>query len=229
MVKILAFDTATDACSVALLYDNEIHERFEIAPRRHSALILPMVDELLNARSMVLADLDAIAFGQGPGSFMGLRIAAGVAQGLAFGAGLPVVPVSSLQALAQVAYLETGCQNILVGWDARMDAIYWGAYRLQDKFMCPMISDTLSSPAEIVLPDENDWLAAGNAWQVYAAELPELVSNRFYQKELLFYPAARAVARLAAEKYIKDDFLVPANATPVYLRNQVAKIPERML
>ncbi len=141
MAKILAVDTSTEACSAALLLGEKIDERFEIAPRRHTSLILPMVEDLLNEQSMRLTDLDAIAFGQGPGSFMGLRIAVGVAQGLAFGANLPVVPVSSLQALAQAAYWKTSCKTILAGWDARMQAIYWGAYVLREKQMRPVIFD----------------------------------------------------------------------------------------
>ncbi len=131
MPRILAIETATQACSAALLLDNgEVLSRLELAPRRHTALILPFIDALLSEAGIALNALDAVAFGVGPGSFMGLRLATSVAQGLAFGADLPVVPISSLRALAQVALLALPQENkVLAGWDARMGEIYWGLYK----------------------------------------------------------------------------------------------------
>ena len=126
-MKILALDTATEACSAALLSgDGSVYERHDIAPRRHAELILPMVDGILTEAGLGLNDLDAIAFGRGPGAFTGVRIAAGVTQGLALGAGLPVIPVSSLAALAQPALGKAAI--VLPAIDARMGEVYWAAY-----------------------------------------------------------------------------------------------------
>ena len=122
---LLALETATEACSAALAVDGDIRERFEVAPRGHSELILPMVDELMAEADISIEQVDAIAFGRGPGAFTGLRIAVGVTQGIAFGADLPVVPVSTLAALAQ----GSESNSVLAAIDARMDEVYWGAYQ----------------------------------------------------------------------------------------------------
>ncbi|VFM95033.1 MAG: tRNA threonylcarbamoyladenosine biosynthesis protein TsaB [Candidatus Kentron sp. G] len=129
-MKIFAIDTATDACSAALHLDGGCREIHELAPRRHAEILLPRIRTLLSEAALSLRDLDALAFGRGPGAFTGVRIATGVIQGLAFGADLPVVPVSSLHALAQGAWRERGEENILAAFDARMGEVYWGAYRL---------------------------------------------------------------------------------------------------
>lgn len=220
MAKILAFDTSTEACSAALLLEGEIHEQFEIAPRRHTALLLPMVDDLLKTHSLKLTDLDAIAFGQGPGSFMGVRIATSVAQGLAYGANLPVIPVSSLQALAQAAYTQTFSTNVLVGWDARMDEVYWGAYTLRKNIMQTVVLDRLDPPSEINPPFDSSFLAAGNAWEVYGLDFPNVLSD--------VYPTAAAIAVLAAERYERGELQSPVAAQPLYLRNQVAGSTKQM-
>jgi len=222
MTKILALDTSTNACSAALLLEGEIHERFEIAPRRHASLILPMIEDLLNEQSVRLVNLDAIAFGQGPGSFMGLRIAAGIAQGLAFGSQLSIIPISSLQALAQAAYQQTSHENILAAWDARMHAMYWGAYTLQKKSMQPIVPDALNAPADIVLPNKKEWLLAGNAWQIYASDLSKELSNLPLDQCPEVYPTASAIALLASEKLKQGETLPPSKAQPNYLRNKVA-------
>lgn len=222
-MKILAFDTATAACSAALSIRGEIRDQCEIAPQRHAELILPMVDKLLREAGITLKQLDAIAFGQGPGSFMGVRIAAGVAQGLAFGSDLPVIPVSTLQALAQTAYQQTHYPDIIAAWDARMQAIYWGAYRLGDhQIMTPVSVDALSAPTEIVLPAGIPWHLAGNAWQAYRQELaPVLVSH----PEIIdIYPQANAIIRIAERLYQQGKVRSALEIEPVYLRDQVAHI-----
>src|SRR3569833_3307602 len=129
-MKLLAIDTATEACSAALYLDGAVNKRYVLAPREHALLILPMIDELLRDANLSPLELDAVAFGRGPGAFTGLRIAAGVAQGIAYGADLPVVPVSSLAALAQGCYRERGVTRVLATIDARIGEVYWGAYRL---------------------------------------------------------------------------------------------------
>ncbi len=129
-MKILALDTATEACSAALRIGSETIERFEVLGRGHAERLLPMVQEVLAEGGVALSALDAIAFGRGPGSFTGLRIGAGVTQGLAYGAGLRVVPVSDLAALAAQAAVSSGQPNILACLDARMAQVYWGSLRL---------------------------------------------------------------------------------------------------
>lgn len=222
MTKILAFDTATAACSAALFLDGEIIQRFEIAPRRHGELLLPMIHHLFNEASLTINDCDAVAFGNGPGSFMGLRIAAGVAQGLAYGAGIPIIPVSTLHALAQTAYWQWPCASILAGWDARMDQIYWGAYRLEGESMQSLVPDQLSSPAEVSASDVD--CAAGNAWSQYDALLPQSIKH-LKRSEQEVYPSAKAVAFLAAAALARGEVIAADQVELSYLRNRVADKP----
>ena len=140
-MRLLAIDTAEIACSAALLIDGEVVERFEIAPRRHSELILGMMQSLLDEAGLRLADMDALAFGRGPGSFTGLRIAAAVIQGSAWGADLPVVAVSNLRGVAQGVHREQGASKVLAGFDARMGEVYWGAFELAIRSFMTMRSD----------------------------------------------------------------------------------------
>ena len=125
-MKLLALDTATEACSVALNIDGELTEHYELLPRRHSRELLPMVEKIIAAAGLSLTQLDAVAFGCGPGAFTGLRVATAMAQGLAFGADLPVIPVSTLAALAQQAHRCYQSTHVLAAIDARMDEVYWG-------------------------------------------------------------------------------------------------------
>lgn len=222
MTKILAFDTATAACSAAIFIDGEITQQFELAPRRHGELLLPMIDQLLSNASITIKECDAIAFGNGPGSFMGLRIAAGVAQGLAFGSGIPVIPVSTLNALAQTAYWQLQCDSILVGWDARMNQIYWGVYQFDGKYMRAICPDQLSTPAEIQVNDVN--CAAGNAWLQYQDSLSEMIKSLKHSEQDV-YPTAKAVAFLAADALSRGGALAPDQLELSYLRNHVADKP----
>ena len=131
-MKLLAIDTATEGCSAALVNDQQLLTRMEVQPRKHAELILPMLDELLSEAGLAISQLDALAFGRGPGAFTGVRIATGVIQGIAFGADLPVVPVSTLRALAQRAFQEYQHANVLTAFDARMDEVYWASYQLAE-------------------------------------------------------------------------------------------------
>ncbi|MGB5493340.1 MAG: tRNA (adenosine(37)-N6)-threonylcarbamoyltransferase complex dimerization subunit type 1 TsaB, partial [Sedimenticolaceae bacterium] len=154
-MKLLAIDTTEDACSAALLIDSEVAERFEIVPRRHSEILLPMMDGLLSDAGLRLRDLDALAFARGPGSFTGVRIAVSVAQGAAFGAQLPVVPVSSLQALAQGVRREQAAGAVLSALDARMREVYWGGYRADAMgIMRTVIADCVSAPQQVPPPGD---------------------------------------------------------------------------
>ncbi|MEO5702310.1 MAG: tRNA (adenosine(37)-N6)-threonylcarbamoyltransferase complex dimerization subunit type 1 TsaB [Gammaproteobacteria bacterium] len=222
-MNILALDTSTEACSAALAMSGSISERFEFAPRAHSLLILPMLDALLLDAGITLAAIDAIAFGCGPGSFTGLRIAAGIAQGVAFGADLPVVPVSSLAALAQGASAKTGAQKILAAIDARMGEIYWGAYQCAENGLVQLQAcEGVHAPGQVPLPEGKAWLGAGSGWETYGAILQLRLSNLLTGYESDYYPHAGDVACLA-EEYFKQGLAVTAEqAVPVYLRNEVA-------
>jgi tRNA threonylcarbamoyladenosine biosynthesis protein TsaB len=213
--KILALETSTDACSAALAIDDHIVERYQVAPQQHAKLLLTMVQEILEEAKLNLTDLDAIAFGCGPGSFTGLRIACGTAQGLAFGANLPVVAVSSLQVLAQGAYEEESLDQVLVGIDAKMQEIYFGIYQVaSDNIMQPLQPDSLCVPNEIFIPNNNkDWIGVGDAWQEYSQQFRSIA---------YCYPKARYVAKLAKIDYAAGKVVAPENAQPVYLRKESA-------
>ena len=227
MSRILAIEAATEACSVALIIDEEVQERFEIAPRRHVALLLPFAEALLADAGMGLAQLDAIAFGRGPGSFTGLRIAAGMTQGMAFGADLPVIPVSTLAALAQGVVCEPGVTQVLAALDARMKEVYWGAFITgSDGLVQAQGEERVCAPAQVEVPRPGDWIGAGSGWDTYndvlAARCALAESAIRYQHQ----PHAADVARLAAGVLAQGGALPPEQAIPVYLRDNVADKPK---
>lgn len=219
-LKILALDTSTEACSAALLYNNQIIERFELAPRQHTALILPMLEALLAQAGMILSQLDALAFGCGPGSFTGVRVAASVVQGMAFAADLPVVPVSTLRALAQGAYREHGAEHVLSSIDAYMKEVYWGVYRLHNKHMLAVVPDSVCAPEQVLLnATEKKWLGVGSGWDSYAEILQGKVNGQLQQWLPQRYPQARDIAELAVLDYQQNKAVSAELALPVYLRD----------
>jgi tRNA threonylcarbamoyladenosine biosynthesis protein TsaB len=173
--KILAVDTSTENCSVALMMGDEIISRCEYAPREHTTKILPMVDTVLAEGGVKLTQLDALAFGRGPGSFTGVRIGIGIAQGLAFGADLPMVGISTLMTMAQGTYRTHQSEQVLTAIDARMGEIYWGQYRRQidgdwllqgkERVLAP---DALVQEQNANQTDSGIWLTAGTGWESYA-------------------------------------------------------------
>ena len=222
-MNILAFDTSTEACSAAISVSGEISERFEIAAREHSKLILPMLDTLLAEAGITLAQIDAIAFGCGPGSFTGVRIAAGIAQGVAFGADLPVVPVSSLAALAQGAYRDTTATHVLAALDARMGEVYWGAYEYDHHGIMILSGDEgVYPPDQAPIPAEHKWFGTGSGWAAYGAILQTRLTGLLTTCETHRYPHARDIAVLGAEKFKQGSSVKADDAVPVYLRNEVA-------
>ena len=228
MTRILAIETATEACSAALLVDDAVLERFELAPRRHATLLLPFVESLLAEAGASLGGLDALAFGCGPGSFTGLRIAAGMTQGIAFGAGLPVVPVSTLACLAQGTVREQGAGAVLAALDARMQEVYWGAFRCrEDGLVGPAVdAEVVCAPERVPLPEDTGWVGAGSGWDSYGALLAArcaVPAADVYRDQK---PHAADVARLAARVYLRGDALPPEQAIPVYLRDNVADKPK---
>ncbi|MHB8415340.1 MAG: tRNA (adenosine(37)-N6)-threonylcarbamoyltransferase complex dimerization subunit type 1 TsaB [Acidiferrobacteraceae bacterium] len=220
-LRLLAIETSQDACSVALSMDGAIIGRWERLPQGHAARLLPMVDEVLAEAGVGLVALDALAYGQGPGSFTGLRIAAAVVQGLAFGINRPVVPVSTLAVLAQS--LEAACSLIAI--DARMDQVYWGAY-VRDADGVPALvgSEGVTAPEAVRLPEGgHDWQGGGSGWDRYVDRLmPHLGPRmRAWCPDLL--PDARCLLPIALAYWRRGVALPAQQALPVYIRNEVAK------
>ena len=218
-MRLLAIDTATEMCSCALLNGEHISSETKITPRGHTDHILPMADKLLNEANIKPTDLDALVFGQGPGSFTGLRIACGVAQGIAFAAELPVIAISNLATIAQTAHRLHGVERALVAWDARMNQVYWGCYQIENGQMQLLGKEQVISPANIDFPDDNDWVAVGNGWQQYADEFKQT------PKKVLpdLYPLTQDMLHLALSKWQQGQTQTAAECRPVYLRNQVVQ------
>jgi tRNA threonylcarbamoyladenosine biosynthesis protein TsaB len=224
-MKILAIDTATEACSAALYIDGEINQQYRVAPREHSHILLPMIDQLLVESASKVSDLDALAFGRGPGSFMGVRIAAGVTQGIAFAWDLPVVPISTLAAIAQTANTETGATKVLSAIDARMNEVYWGAYKLSDDGCMRLLGEECVLPPEkVTRPDEDGWTGAGTGWSAYSESLNAAIGSGEPAQQLdQCLPSAESIVRLAVAEYQAGHHVPAAKAVPVYLRDNVAK------
>lgn len=226
MPRILALDTSTEACSCALALNGEVHEDFAVIPRQHAQSILPMIRSLLRAHGLQLADLDAIAWGRGPGSFTGLRIAAGVTQGIAFAAGLPVVPVSTLAALALQQHELQGDTHVLACIDARIDEVYWAAWELRDGVPELLGDEQLTAPELLpaaflqrVFP-QAAMAVAGNGLayrERFPAELQAMIKHA--SPELL--PRAGAIARLAVGAFQRGAVVAADAVQPLYLRDKV--------
>ena len=223
-MKILAIETSTDFGTCALLTDGDIDQRVCPPGRPHSETLLPLVRELLAGSETGFAQLDAIAFGAGPGAFTGLRVACGVAQGLAVGAGLPVVPVCGLEAMAETV----GEPRVLSLLDARMGEVYAAAYELRDAGLELHGGMRVGPPATLDLPANGNWIACGNALAAYPELAGRLRAAGFMlHPEIL--PQAAAVARLAAHSLTQGAGIDPALAAPLYVRDKVAKtIRERL-
>ncbi|MEH0714499.1 tRNA (adenosine(37)-N6)-threonylcarbamoyltransferase complex dimerization subunit type 1 TsaB [Vibrio owensii] len=229
--KILAIDTATENCSVALLVNDRVISRSEVAPRDHTKKVLPMVDEVLKEAGLTLQDLDALAFGRGPGSFTGVRIGIGIAQGLAFGADLPMIGVSTLAAMAQASYRLHGATNAAVAIDARMGEVYWARYTRQEN------GEWAGVDAECVIPparlaeeaqaDDKTWTKAGTGWDAYREDLGKLPFN--VTSGDVLYPDSQDIVILAEQELKKGNTVPVEESSPVYLRDNVTwkKLPGR--
>ncbi|MBQ0758006.1 MAG: tRNA (adenosine(37)-N6)-threonylcarbamoyltransferase complex dimerization subunit type 1 TsaB [Gammaproteobacteria bacterium] len=223
MTSLLAIEASTEACSVALLHKGQQREDFRLLPRAHTRYLLPMVDQILSEEGIRLSDLDAIGFSAGPGSFTGLRVCAGVVQGLAFAADKPVVAVSTLQAMAQGEADQLQLKNgdvLLPALDARMDEVYWGEYRYFNGFAEHTAEDSLRSPESIsVAADEQRVFGFGSGW-IYAPRFSLGMPLNTMNTEV--YPRAQAVLKLAVRAYERGDYISAEQAQPVYLRDSVA-------
>jgi tRNA threonylcarbamoyladenosine biosynthesis protein TsaB len=225
MAKILALDTSTDACSVALEIDGERIETFKIIPRKHTHELLPIIKQILADAQLHINQLDAIAFGRGPGSFAGIRIATGVAQGLAFAADLAAIPVSTLGCLAQGYYRSSGDDKSLIvsAIDARMDEIYWGGYTIEQGVAQLKINEMVSPPSHLLLEnsDVSKLVAIGSGYHYLDKMAEELVST-FTHIDNSVYPHALDMLALASREWELGNTVAAEDAQPVYLRNQVA-------
>jgi tRNA threonylcarbamoyladenosine biosynthesis protein TsaB len=220
MPTILAIETSSELASVALLHGDAVLSRQSTGVRTHSASVLPMVQELLAEAGIRLDQCAAIAFGSGPGSFTGVRTACGVAQGLAFGARLPIIPLVTLPAMAQACHEQYGASNVLCVLDARMNEVYWAQYRLQDGEWEEVSAPVLCAP-DAVAPLPADALAAcGNGFSAY----PDAFTQKAFAAQAYpdILPHAAQMVRLAARALAAGKTVAPADAQPLYLRNKIA-------
>lgn len=223
-MRLLALDTCTEACSAALYLDGEVRERYELTRRDHAGLILPMIDGLLAEAGLSARRLDALAFGRGPGSFTGVRIGVAVAQGIAWGADLPVVPVSTLAALAWNAFAGHGADHAYPAIDARMGEVYWAVYR---RAPVPELtgSEAVLPPAAVAVPAGTCGIAVGSGWLSHGEILHRAVGDAWVATAEDHYPRASAVARIGAALAAAGQMVGAEAALPVYLRERVADRP----
>jgi tRNA threonylcarbamoyladenosine biosynthesis protein TsaB len=220
-MRILAIDASTDLCSIALGDGTRWRELIEPAGQRHSELILPMVRALLAEERCNLAGLDGIAFGAGPGSFTGLRIACGVVQGLALGAGLRVIGICTLEAMAEQARAELGARRVIAALDARMGEAYLAAYEREGDDWRAAIEPCAAKPLEAPLPPGADWLAVGPGFAAYP-ELRRRCAAKLAGSSDAIVPRAGWIGRLAQPRFAAGQGVSAAEAAPMYVRERVA-------
>lgn len=227
-MKILAIETATEACSVALWIDGDVRERHEVAPRMHAERVLADARSLLGEAGLRLRDLDGIAMGRGPGSFTGVRIAASMVQGLALGAGLPVAPVSTLAALAAGAMSSRDAEAVIAALDARMGEVYLARFnRDEDGLPEAAGGEMVVPPDEAPVPDSGGWFGAGPGFRAQDEALRRRLSGVLSGVEPDLLPRARDVAALGAGMLARGQGVPAEQALPVYVRENVARKPGR--
>ena len=233
-MKVLAVETSTDACSAALFIDGIVTERFELTPKEHTRLILPMIDNLMSEAGLRPQQLDALAFSCGPGSFTGVRIATGVIQGIALGADLPVVPVSTLAAIALDFFdsysTEQRAQDnyatnpvAYTAMDARMGEIFWGVYQQDEAGLVNLLGKEAVTPAVGIEFPELIGVGVGSGWDVYKDELISRLNGLVDRCEAHHLPRASAIVRLGVRDFEKSLAVPVEQAMPVYLRDKVAQ------
>lgn len=223
-MNLLAFDTSTEFLSLALLKGERAFQFDCNAGQTHSQIILPQIQALLESAGLQLSDLHGIAFGAGPGSFTGVRIAAGVAQGLGFGTGLPVVSVCTLMALAQAS----GADKVIACLDARMGEVYHAAYlKVENGWKCT-IEPGLYKPESVPALEGADWVGAGSGWQSYIEKLSLAYVGQVKTIQPQLLPKAGAILEIALPIFERGNAKPAAEAMPIYIRNRVAlKTSER--
>ncbi|EKD46022.1 MAG: Peptidase M22, glycoprotease [uncultured bacterium] len=219
--KILAIDTSTDACSAALLVDHKINDQFIVAPKQHTKLILSMINELLNEAQLELNQLDAIAFGSGPGSFTGVRLATSIVQGFAFAANLPVIKISTLRILAQEVFIEFKAPKVLVAQDARMQEVYFGEYGVDNKGIMQEIKpDSLIKPENITKICADGFIGVGSGFEVYRDIFSQRCNIKIIDRK---YAQAKYMLQLAEFEFAKGNMVSAKEALPTYLREKVVQ------
>jgi len=229
-LKILAIDTSMDACSAALLIDDAIFSKYEYAPKQQTKRILPMLENLLSDCELALTDLNLISFANGPGGFTGARIAAAVTQGLALGANIPVLGISTLQAIAQGIYRQYNAPNVLVCLDARMQQVYWSVYQLGEKqIMEAVVPDNIYYPDHIPSISLQNYFATGDGWLSFGEKIKQQLQITIDKVIEDFNPHAEDIAHLAKVQFLKGHFYSAEQALPIYLKgtSNWKKITER--
>ncbi len=217
-MRFAAIETSTDWCSVALWVDGEISAIERQVGQRHAELALPMLERLLERAKFDAADLDAVAFGAGPGSFTGLRIACGIAQGLAFAHGLPVIGVSTLEAIAE----DSAATRVFACIDARMHEVYYAAFERDDAGWRETMAPACAPPEEVERPAGEAWVGAGNGFAVGGRALRDALGGALAAVLPWVRPSAAALARLAAPRLVAGRGVDAALAAPIYVRDKVA-------
>ena len=218
-MKLLAFETATEACSVALYLDGEIVERHEVAPRLHAEYALPWAEALLADAGIKRSQLDAIALSRGPGAFTGVRLAIAIAQGIALALNKPVVAVSTLQTIA----MQSPGGRILAAIDARMGEVYVGAFERRGDELVGLSTEIVCAPQAVTLPDDlGGWNAVGTGFSALEGALAAHLGDQLSSIDASALPHAGDLARLAAAAYARGEAIAPERIEPAYLRNNVA-------
>lgn len=218
-MKILGFDTSTEACTVGLYNDGSVTSRFELTPRRHTECVLPWSEELLAQSAITKQALDVIAVGIGPGAFTGVRLAVSIAQGMALGLSIPVIGVSTLACIAQA------CQHdglIVVLMDARMDECYLGFYQKQDGVVVTIAPEQLLVPENVQLPSSGNWIGVGSGFASYAERLPSIFVSQMRCIDASALPHAESLLQIAARDFKAGAMQLPELIQPTYLRDKVA-------
>lgn len=222
-MNLLALDTCTENCSTALLIEGQVFAVNEMTQRGHSKHILGMLDSLFQQSCSDLSAIDAIVFGRGPGSFTGVRVGVAVAQGIAFARDLPVVPISTLAAVAQTAYVKHAVSSISVALDARMGEVYQADFGIEDGLAVALTEEQVMAPEKIRPLDDRDWFGAGSGWSEYQQVLTDNFTDQLMAIDSTIYPSAEAMLPLAQALLARGEYKLAHQALPIYLRNNVAK------
>jgi tRNA threonylcarbamoyladenosine biosynthesis protein TsaB len=238
-MKLLAFETATEVCSVALYLDGEVIERHEIAPRLHAEYALPWAEELLTQAGIKRSQLDVIAISRGPGAFTGVRLAIALGQGIALALGKPMIGISTLMVIAAsppplrmqgkagegLSGRQDSSENvrILAAIDARMGEVYVGAFERNGDELIAISTEVVAAPDKVVLPDDQGgWHAVGTGFSAADNALQSHLGSQLISVDASVLPHAADVARLAVAAYARGEAMAPERVEPAYLRNNVA-------
>ncbi|KAB7772225.1 tRNA (adenosine(37)-N6)-threonylcarbamoyltransferase complex dimerization subunit type 1 TsaB [Xanthomonas maliensis] len=220
-MNLLAFETSTEACSVAVQVDGRVLERFELAPRRHAELALPWAEQLLAEAGLSRRQLDAVAVGRGPGAFTGVRLAIGLAQGIALALDRPVIAISTLQVLALRAPPEA--RQVLACIDARMGEVYLGAYARRGDTLEPLAGEVICAPDQVVVPDAAaPWIGVGTGFAAVDGVLQQRLAGRLASVDAAALPHAADLLALAGPALQRGEGMAPERVEPAYLRDNVA-------